>query len=139
VAAVFINRLNAGMKLESDPTAIYGLTGGKPLGHGITKSELASNTPYNTYVIPGLPPSPIGNPGEASLAAVLDPPHTTELYFVANGTGGHSFASTLEEHNANVARWRAIEAARAGCAPATAKAPAANPKPPAANTVSPPC
>jgi UPF0755 protein len=112
IAAVFLNRLKAGMPLQSDPTVIYGLTGGKPLGHGLRVSELASQTPYNTYRIAGLPPTPIGNPGRASLAAALDPPRTAELYFVANGTGGHSFSASLAEHQANVAKWRAIEARR---------------------------
>ena len=92
--------------------SIYGLTGGEPLGHGLRESELQSQTPYNTYLIAGLPPTPIGNPGRASLAAVLDPPSTDELYFVADGTGGHAFSSTSDEHQQNVARWRAIEATR---------------------------
>jgi len=112
IAAVFLNRLKANMPLQSDPTVIYGLTGGKPLGHGLRVSELASQTPYNTSKITGLPPTPIGNPGRASLAAVLDPPRTGELYFVADGTGGHAFSTTLAQHQQNVLRWRGIEAAR---------------------------
>ncbi len=110
VASVFINRLKQGIKLQSDPTIIYGLVGGKgKLDRGITKSDLASDTPYNTYVIDGLPPAPIANPGRASLEAVLNPPDTGYVYFVADGTGGHAFAKTLEEHNANVRKWRALE------------------------------
>jgi UPF0755 protein len=109
VAAVFINRLEKGIRLQSDPTIIYGLTRGKPLGHGIRASELAGPTPYNTYLIDGLPPTPICNPGRASIAAVLDPPHTDEMYFVATGTGGHVFASTLEAHQKNVDHLRALE------------------------------
>jgi UPF0755 protein len=112
IAAIFINRLKAGIRLESDPTTVYGLTGGRVLGHGLRVSELQSQTPYNTYVIPGLPPTPIANPGRASLAAALDPLTTNELYFVADGTGGHVFSSTLAEHQQNVAKWRAIEAKR---------------------------
>ncbi len=112
VAAVFLNRLAKGMRLESDPTVIYGLTGGWPLGHGLRASELAAPTPYNTYLIAGLPPTPIGNPSRASLAAVLDPPQTDSLYFVADGTGGHVFAASLEDHRRNVAHWRALEMAR---------------------------
>ena len=115
VAAVFINRLRDGMRLGSDPTVVYGLTGGKPLGHGLRVSELQSQTPYNTYVAVGLPPTPICNPGRASLAAALDPVETGDLYFVANGTGGHSFSATLADHLENVARWRAIETARNDC------------------------
>jgi UPF0755 protein len=113
VAAVFVNRLNQGIRLQSDPTIIYGLTKGRPLGRGIRRSELDAPNPYNTYQIDGLPPGPIANPGRASLAAVLDPPDTNEIFFVADGTGGHVFAATLEEHNANVARWRIVEQQRA--------------------------
>lgn len=112
VAAVFTNRLRQGMKLESDPTIIYGLTGGKPLGRGLRASELARPNPYSTYQIPALPPGPIANPGRAALAAVLDPPKTEELFFVADGTGGHVFAKTYDEHLKNVAKWRAIERER---------------------------
>jgi UPF0755 protein len=113
VAAVFVNRLQKGLRLESDPTIIYGLTGGQPLGRGIRQSELTEATPYNTYVIAGLPPTPICNPGRASIAAVLDPPLTSELYFVADGSGGHAFSSTFEQHQKNVQRWRQIERSRA--------------------------
>jgi len=112
IASVFHNRLKQGMRLQSDPTIIYGLVGGKgKLDRGLTKDDIASDTPYNTYKIDGLPPGPIANPGKASLEAVLNPPDTGYLYFVADGTGGHAFAKTLEEHNANVAKWRAIESA----------------------------
>lgn len=113
VAAIFVNRLKKGMLLQSDPTIIYGLTKGRPLGRGIRASELAADSPWNSYKVPGLPPGPIANPGRASLEAVLNPPQTNELYFVANGTGGHAFASTYEEHEKNVARWRQIERDRA--------------------------
>ncbi len=109
VAAVYVNRLRIGMKLDADPSVIYGVTGGLPLGRGIKASELATDTPYNTYLHAGLPPTAIANPGRESIAAVLDPPHTNELYFVADGTGGAAFAATLEDHARNVARWRAIE------------------------------
>ena len=117
VAAVFVNRLQKGIKLQSDPTIVYGLTRGKPLGHGIRASELASQTPYNTYQIAGLPPTPICNPGRASIAATLDPPRTNDLYFVATGGGRSNFASSLDEHQRNVAHWRGVERARAAAAP----------------------
>ncbi len=118
VAAVFINRLRKGMRLESDPTVIYGVSGGVPLGHGLRVSELAAPNPYNTYRVAGLPPTPIDNPGRASLSAALAPAPTGDLYFVADGTGGHAFADTFEAHRRNVARWRAIEQARRVGAPA---------------------
>jgi UPF0755 protein len=116
VAAVFENRLRLGMKLESDPTIIYGISRGRPLGRGLTRSEVDTPTPYNTYTTAGLPPTPIANPGRAALAAVLNPPKSDELYFVASGAGGHVFASTYAEHQANVAKWRAIEKQRAAAA-----------------------
>ncbi|MCA0424699.1 MAG: endolytic transglycosylase MltG [Proteobacteria bacterium] len=113
VAGVFVNRLNKNMKLQSDPTIVYGLVGGKgTLGRGITRADINSNTPYNTYVITGLPPTPIANPGRASLEAAANPSRTRDLFFVADGTGGHAFAETLEQHNRNVARWRQIEEQR---------------------------
>ena len=113
VASVFVNRLRKGMKLQSDPTIIYGLTGGEPLGHPLRRSEMDKPNPYNTYQIPGLPPGPICNPGRESLAAVMNPPDTDYLFFVADGTGGHAFAATLEEHNRNVEKLREIERKRA--------------------------
>ena len=109
VAAVFINRLRLGMALQSDPTIIYGITKGRPLGRGLRASELAAAGPYNSYKVRGLPPTPIANPGRESLAAVLNPPDTDELFFVADGSGGHAFAVTYEDHKRNVARWREIE------------------------------
>jgi len=112
IAAVFVNRLRRGMRLESDPTIIYGLTQGEPLGRGLRQSELRKETPYNTYVIRGLPPTPIGNPGRAAIAAVLNPAETDDLFFVADGTGGHAFAATLRDHERNVAAWRRIERER---------------------------
>ena len=114
VASVFTNRLNQGIKLQTDPTVIYGVTRGKGvLGRGLRRSELRKETPWNTYVIAGLPPTPIANPGLASLRAAVDPDTTPFIFFVADGTGGHAFAETLAEHNANVAKWRKIEAERA--------------------------
>jgi len=113
VAGVFINRLNKGMKLQTDPTVIYGITDGKaPLGRGLRRSELSKKTAYNTYIIPGLPPGPIANPGRKAIEAVMNPAKTDNLFFVADGTGGHVFAATLREHNANVIKWRKIEAER---------------------------
>ncbi|MEQ7155334.1 endolytic transglycosylase MltG [Brevundimonas aurifodinae] len=129
VAAVFSNRIRLGMRLESDPTIIYGITQGRPLGRGIRRSELERDTGYNTYLIDGLPPTPIANPGRQSLEAVLNPPRTDDLFFVADGTGGHAFARTYEEHLRNVARWRAIEAQRAG-APAETVPPSVVPNAP---------
>jgi len=122
VAAVFTNRLRTGMRLESDPTIVYGITKGRPLGRGIRQSELRANTGYNTYLIDGLPPTPIANPGKQALAAVLNPPRSDELFFVADGSGGHVFARTYDEHLANVARWREYERRKAG-APAGAVVP----------------
>jgi UPF0755 protein len=123
VAAVFINRLRKGMRLQTDPTVIYGITRGREtLGRGLRRSELATPTEYNTYVITGLPPGPIANPGRDAIEAAANPEPTDNLYFVADGTGGHAFASTLEEHNANVVRWRRIEAERARAAEEAAAA-----------------
>jgi UPF0755 protein len=123
VAAVFINRLRKGMRLQSDPTIIYGLTKGVPLGRGIRQSELTRATPYNTYVIVGLPPTPIANPGRASIQAVLNPMATEDLFFVADGTGGHAFAATEAEHQANVQRWREIERRQAQQTPVATPVP----------------
>jgi UPF0755 protein len=118
VAAVFVNRLKQRMKLQSDPTIIYGLVGGKgTLGRPIMKSEIDQPTPYNTYLIDGLPPGPISNPGRASLEAAANPARTRELYFVADGTGGHAFAETYEQQQKNVARLRSIEADQKDQAP----------------------
>ena len=120
VASVFVNRINQGMRLQTDPTVIYGITRGQGvLGRGLRQSELRGNTPWNTYVIPGLPPTPIANPGRASIMAAADPDDTPYIFFVADGTGGHAFAVTLEEHNRNVAVWRRIEAERAAAGEAT--------------------
>jgi UPF0755 protein len=110
VAAVFLNRLKQRMRLQSDPTIIYGLVGGKgTLGRPILKGEIEQPTPYNTYIIDGLPPGPIANPGRAALEAVANPARTKELFFVADGSGGHVFAETLEQHQRNVAKLRSLE------------------------------
>ena len=135
VAEEFVNRLKRKMRLQSDPTIIYGLVGGKgSLGHPILKSEKDQPTPYNTYIIDGLPPGPIGNPGRASLEAVAKPARTKELYFVADGTGGHVFSETYEQHQKNVAKLRQIEQGAASAAdPAPAPPAQAEPPPPAAS------
>lgn len=112
VAGVYCNRLRIGMKLDADPTVIYPITKGKPLGRRIRRSELMAVTGYNTYRQPGLPVGPIANPGRESIAAVLDPAETKAIYFVADGTGGHVFAETFEEHQANVEKWYAIRRER---------------------------
>ncbi|MEA2974900.1 MAG: hypothetical protein QOF19_420 [Alphaproteobacteria bacterium] len=115
VASVFVNRLKQKMKLQSDPTIIYGLVGGKAnLGRSLTRSDIDQATSYNTYVIEGLPPSPIANPGRASLEAAANPARTKELYFVADGTGGHVFSENYEQHQKNVARLRVIEQQQKG-------------------------
>ena len=117
VASVFTNRLRSGMRLESDPTIEYGITKGVPLRRGLRRSELDRPNPWNTYQIDGLPPTAIANPGRDAVAAVLNPPSTADLFFVADGSGGHAFARTYDEHLANVARWREIERRRAGLPP----------------------
>ena len=136
VAAVFVNRLKQHMKLQSDPTIIYGLVGGKgTLGRPILKSEIEQHTSYNTYVIEGLPPGPIANPGRAALEAVANPARTKELYFVADGTGGHTFSETLDQHQKAVAKLRSLEQAQRGesaasAAPASPPARSATARPP---------
>ncbi|MGH6874730.1 MAG: endolytic transglycosylase MltG, partial [Aestuariivirgaceae bacterium] len=128
VAAVFINRLRAGMRLQSDPTIIYGITRGRTkLDRPILKSDIEEPTPYNTYRIAGLPPTPIANPGKESIAAVLNPIDSKDLYFVADGSGGHVFAATLDEHRRNVRKWRVVERTLAEEAEAQSPAPAADP------------
>ena len=113
VSSVFVNRLKRGIALQTDPTVIYGLTQGKSaLGRGLRRSELKKDTPWNTYLYRGLPPTPIANPGRDSIRAALNPADTKFLYFVADGQGGHAFATNLKDHNKNVAKWRAIEAER---------------------------
>lgn len=128
VAGVFVNRLNKRMKLQSDPTIVYGIVGGRgTLGRGIRRDEIERATPYNTYVIEGLPPGPIANPGRAALEAVANPSRTKDLFFVADGTGGHVFAETLEGHSRNVARWRQVEKARQAPTPDAAPVDKADP------------
>ena len=112
VAAVYSNRLRVGMPLQADPTIIYPITRGKPLGRRILQSEVRAVNQYNTYAMTGLPAGPIANPGRESIDAVLDPAQSTALYFVADGTGGHVFADTLEQHNVNVQKWYALRRAR---------------------------
>lgn len=134
IASVFINRLEKGMRLQSDPTIIYGIVGGKgKLDRALTRTDIETTTPYNTYRINGLPPGPIANPGRAALEAVLNPEQTDKLFFVADGSGGHAFAATLDEHNRNVKNWRKI-AGNAAAAAAAEEGEAAAPTADAAST-----
>jgi len=126
VASVFVNRLRKGMRLQSDPTIIYGITGGNgSLERPILQSDIDKATPYNTYQVAGLPPTPIANPGRASIEATLNPAETDYLYFVADGTGGHVFSSNLAEHTRNVAHWREVERQQREAQPAGEQAPSA--------------
>ncbi len=129
VAAVYLNRLRLKMKLESDPTTIYGLTGGKgAFNRELTRADLQSTSPYNTYVVTGLPPGPICNPGRASIVAATNPPpRDRSLYFVADGQGGHVFSTTVYDHNRNVARWKDIQRQRQEQGPAPGSPPPAKP------------
>jgi len=135
VAAVFINRLRKNMRLESDPTILYGLYAGDAWKQPrtITASQKLADNAYNTYQIDGLPPGPIANPGRAALEAVANPSHTKDLFFVADGTGGHIFAETYEAHLKNVQRWRQVEARRRKAAGTAAPTPAVAEPPPAAD------
>jgi UPF0755 protein len=139
VAAVFMNRLKKGMRLQSDPTVIYGIVGGQgTLGRSITRADLDQKSSHNTYQIGGLPPTPICNPGRPAIEASLNPPATTDLFFVADGTGGHTFSDTLKEHNAAVNVWRKVERDRKKDQPADAgDAPGAVPVPPASEAAPP--
>jgi UPF0755 protein len=139
VAAVFMNRLKKGMRLQSDPTVIYGIVGGQgTLGRSITRADLDQKSSHNTYQIGGLPPTPICNPGRPAIEASLNPPATTDLFFVADGTGGHTFSDTLKEHNAAVNVWRKVERDRKKDQPADAgDAPGALPVPPASEAAPP--
>ncbi len=138
VAAVFMNRLKKGMRLQSDPTVIYGIAGGQgTLGRSITRADLDTKTSHNTYQIGGLPPTPICNPGRSAIEASLAPAATNDLYFVADGTGGHTFSDTLKEHNAAVTTWRKVERERKKETVGTATGPDAIPVAPAAAAAAP--